>query len=227
MFWQQDEETGVGYQAPDDVFDLVFKLRGNSLDIDHAFALAQALQSQLSSDTCTRIGVHGVRMAGSGNGWNRPEQADASLPLSRRARLAIRVQRDDSEEVAAITNRTLSIGEHELEVGESVIRKLSTIGTLHARAVCCERDQSEADFLSAVAGRLKRMNISVSKMICGRSAEIRHGEESLFTRALMVADLEPEESVTLQRQGLGNDRLLGCGLFVPHKGIDPVFNLQE
>ncbi len=140
---------------------------------------------------------------------------------------AIRVQRDDSEEVAAITNRTLSIGEHQLEVGDSVIRKLSTIGTLHSRAVCCERDQSEADFLSEVAGQLKRMDIAVSKMICGRSAEIRRGEESLFTRALMIADLEPEESVTLQRLGLGDDRLLGCGLFIPHKGIDPVFNVQE
>ena len=227
MFWQQDDETGGLYQAPDDVFDLVFRLRGSSLDLDHAFALEGALQSQLRSEICARIGVHGVRMPGSGNGWNRPEQADASLPLSRRARLAIRVQRDDSAEVAAITSRTLSIGKHELEVGESVIRKLSTIGTLHARAVCCERDQSESDFLSGVAGQLKGMGIAVSKMICGRSAEVRCGEESLFTRALMVADLEPEESVTLQRRGLGNDGLLGCGIFLPHKGIDPVFNLQE
>ena len=227
MFWHQDEGTGVEYQAPVDVFDLVFRLRGNSLDIDHAFALAQALQLQLSRETCDRIGVHGVRMAGSGNGWNRPEQADASLPLSRRARLAIRVHRDDCEEVAGITNQTLSIGGHEIDVGESVMRKLSTIGTLHARAVCCERDQSETDFLSEVAGQLKRMEIVVSKMICGRSAEIRRGEESQFTRALMVADLEPEESVTLQRRGLGEGRLLGCGLFIPHKGIDPVFNLQE
>lgn len=227
MFWQQDDETGGLYQAPDDIFDLVFRLRGSSLDLDHAFALAGALQSQLGSEVCARIGVHGVRMAGSGNGWNRPEQADASLPLSRRARLAIRVQRDDREEVAAITSRTLTVGKHEIEVGESVIRKLSTIGTLHARAVCCERDQSEADFLSEVAGQLKDMGIAVSKMICGRSSEIRRGAENQFTRALMVADLEPEESVTLQRRGLGNDGLLGCGIFLPHKGIEPVFNPQE
>jgi len=209
------------------VFDLVFRLRGSNLDIDHAFELAQALQLHLSREICDRIAVHGVRMAGSGNGWNRPEQADATLPLSRRARLAIRVHRDDCEEVAGIANRTLSISGHEIDVGESVIRKLSTIGTLHARAVRCERDQSETDFLSEVAEQLRRMNIAVSKMICGRSAEIRRDEESLFTRALMIADLEPEESVTLQRRGLGTDGLLGCGIFIPHKGIDPVFNLQE
>jgi CRISPR-associated protein Cas6 len=166
-------------------------------------------------------------MAGSGNGWNRPEQSDAELPLSRRARLVIRVHRDDSEEVGRIMNQRLQIGRQEITVGSSVIRRLSTIGTLHARAICCDREQSETDFLTEVAGLLKQMNIKVSKMICGRCGEIRAGDETIFTRALMVADLQPEESVTLQQRGLGEGRILGCGLFVPHKGIDPVFDLQE
>ncbi|MCP4982540.1 MAG: type I-MYXAN CRISPR-associated protein Cas6/Cmx6 [Gammaproteobacteria bacterium] len=227
MYWHEEDETRTEYQVPDDVFDLVFKLRGNKLDIDHAFALSEALLSQLSGETCKKIGVHGVRMARSGNGWNRPQQIDATLPLSRRARLVIRVRREDGDEVTRISHKKLQIGEHEIEVGESVMRKLSTIGTLHARAVCCTRDQSESDFLGEVAARLQSMNIGVSKMICGKSAEIRLGDDTLFTRALLVADLQPEESVTLQQQGLGEGRLLGCGLFIPHKGIDPVFSPQQ
>jgi CRISPR-associated protein Cas6 len=227
MFWNQEEETPAQYQVPDDVFDLVFRLRGTSLDIDHAFALSTALQAYLSNELCARIGVHGVRMAGSGNGWNRPEQSDAALPLSRRARLAIRVHRDDSEEVGQIMDRTLQIGHQEVTLGNSVMRKLSTIGTLYARAICCDREQSETDFLTEMAALLKQMNIKVSKMICGRCGEIRTGEDTIFTRALMVADLEAEESVALQQQGLGSGRILGCGLFVPHKGIGPVFDIQE
>jgi len=227
MFWNQEEESEAQYQVPDDVFDLVFKLRGTSLDIDHAFALSTALQGHLSDEICNRIGVHGVRMAGSGNGWNRPEQSDAALPLSRRARLAIRVHRNDSEDVDQIMNRTLRIGHQEVMLGSSVMRKLSTIGTLYARAICCDREQPESDFLIEMAGLLKQMNIKVSKMICGKSGEIRTTDETIFTRALMVADLEPEESVALQQQGLGQGRMLGCGLFVPHKGIDPVFDIQE
>ena len=227
MFWSEDNESEEEFQVSDDVFDLVFKLRGSNLDIDHAFALSEALQSHLKSDTCNKIGVHGVRMAGSGNGWSRPEQSDAMLPLSRRARLAIRVHRDDSDEVARITNQTLEIGSQEVAIGESTKRKLSTLGTLHARAVCCDRDQSEADFLVEIADLLKTMNIEVSKMICGRSGMIRTADGPIFTRALMIADLEPKESVTLQQQGLGEGRMLGCGLFVPHRGIDPVHNIQE
>jgi len=227
MFWNQEEETPAPYQVPDDVFDLVFRLRGTSLDIDHAFALSTALQAHLSDDLCARIGVHGVRMAGSGNGWNRPEQSDAALPLSRRARLAIRVHRDDGEEVGQMMDRTLQIGHQEVTLGSSVMRKLSTIGTLYARAICCDREQSETDFLTEMAALLKQMNIKVSKMICGRCGEIRTADETIFIRALMVAELEAEESVALQQQGLGQGRMLGCGLFVPHKGIDPVFDIQE
>ena len=227
MFWREDKSPEDEYQAPEDVFDLVFKLRGKSLDIDHAFALSQALLAHLDPDTCNRIGVHGVRMAGSGNGWNRPEQIDAELPLSRRSRLVIRVHRDDAEQVTQISNRRLQLGNQPVDVGDSSIRRLSTIGTLFARAVCCDREQSEDEFLVGVAERLAAMNIDVSKMICGRTGEIRTANETIFTRALLVADLKPEESVSLQQQGIGDGRLLGCGLFVPHKGIDAVYEIQE
>jgi CRISPR-associated protein Cas6 len=121
----------------------------------------------------------------------------------------------------------LRVGHQQVTLGSSEIRKLSTIGTLYSRAICCDRKQSENDFLTEMDGLMKQMNIKVSKMICGRSGEIRTAGESIFTRALMVADLEPEESVALQQQGLGQGRMLGCGLFVPHKGIEPVFDIQE
>jgi hypothetical protein len=38
----------------------------------------------------------------------------------------------------------------------------------------------------------------------------------------MVASLTVAESIRLQQRGLGSNRLLGCGIFIPHKGIDPV-----
>jgi len=35
----------------------------------------------------------------------------------------------------------------------------------------------------------------------------------------MLAELTPEESVDIQQSGLGPHRHLGCGLFLPMKGI--------
>jgi CRISPR-associated protein Cas6 len=227
LYWREADEPESRFEVPDEVFDLVFRLRGSKLEIDHAYQLAEALKAQLKADTFARIGVHGVRMAGSGNGWNRPQQSDTEMPLSRRARLAIRLHREDYEELAGISDQVLQLGRVQLEVGASSIRKLSSMASLHARAVCCDPDQSEPDFLAQVATELRELGIVVTRMICGRSGQIRSKQELLFTRALLVADLKPEESVCLQQRGLGDAQLLGCGLFVPHRGIDPVYTAQE
>ena len=227
MYWNEGEAQATEYPVPKDVFDLLFRLRGTSLDIDHAGALARALRELLPSPVCERIGVHGVRLAVSGNGWQRPQQPDAELPLSRRARLVIRLHEEDLDEVMRISRRRLRLGAQEIEVGEGSIRPLSVSAALHARAVAADPAESEARFLERVAGELKAMRIEVGKMICGRAGRIRDNGDSLFTRALLVADLGADESIRLQRNGVGEGRLMGCGLFVPHKGIDPVYSAQE
>jgi CRISPR-associated protein Cas6 len=227
MFWREDKRPEQAFRVPDDVCDLVFRLSGKRIDVDHAHALAEALREHLDDDTCARIGVHGVRMASSGNGWNRPEGAGAELPLSRRARLDIRVPRELVDTVLRLSNSRLALGSGEIEVGGGTVRPLSSHGTLHARAISCDRQQSEDEFLRQVAAELQAMQIDVSRMLCGRSAEIRIAGGSLFTRALMIADLKPRESVRLQQLGIGGGRLLGCGLFVPHKEIDAVYEPQE
>jgi hypothetical protein len=40
----------------------------------------------------------------------------------------------------------------------------------------------------------------------------------------MLADLKKDESIRLQEKGLGDYRLLGCGLFVPQKNIESIEN---
>jgi hypothetical protein len=41
----------------------------------------------------------------------------------------------------------------------------------------------------------------------------------------MLADLEVEEAVALQQQGIGRHKTMGCGLFIPHKGIKAVHEM--
>jgi CRISPR-associated protein Cas6 len=227
MFWQEEQDEERGYRAPQDVFDLLFRLHGNSMRIDHAHALANSLRDSIDPETCARIGVHGIRMAASGNGWMRPDEADAEMPLSRRARLVIRVHERDRDEVLRIADSRMELDGHAIEIGEAQTRELSTLDTLFSRAIAADPGQSETDFLVAIAEDLQAMGITVSKMLCGRSGKIRTDDGEVFTRALMIAGLRPRESVELQRRGVGENRLLGCGLFIPHKGIDAVFDMQE
>jgi len=227
MFWSEENEQQSPLKAPEDVFDIVFKLSGKSLQIDHAYDLSQALSEIIPEASYLQLGVHQIRMAESGNGWNRPVNSGSVMQLSRRAKLVIRADLESRDAVTRISGKTLKLGAQQIKIGESSIRKLSMLGTLFSHAISCEESLSEEHFLAEVARQLESMGISVSKMICGKTGLIRTATGNIFTRSLMIADLKPDESVRLQRQGLGEGRNLGCGIFVPHKGIDAVYNVQE
>jgi len=63
------------------------------------------------------------------------------------------------------------------------------------------------------------LGIAPEATLCGRMTRIATPAGSHETRSLMLAGLSFAQSLRLQRQGLGAERKLGCGLFIPHKGI--------
>ncbi len=227
MYWQEEDDPNETYQVPDDVFDVVFKLAGGQLVVDHARALADAVCAKLNTDTHSQIGIHPIRVAESGNGWQRPGAGGEMLHLSRRTKLVLRVHRSVYEDVLRLSDSTLEINGQALKVGVGSVRKLTAMTTLFTHGIACDEVQSESQFLVDMASALQTMEIRVKKMICGTTNSIQTDKGSIFTRALMVANLTPEESVLVQQQGIGSDRLMGCGLFVAHRGIDAVFTEQQ
>jgi CRISPR-associated protein Cas6 len=109
-----------------------------------------------------------------------------------------------------------------MTVKDAEVRLFSPLPTLFARYVITEADQDEAAFLQSQAAQLKRMGISVRKLMAGKPNVFNMPEGPVHTRSLMVADLSPEESVRLQQQGVGEGRTFGCGIFIPQKGIKAV-----
>ena len=227
MYWHEEKDTNEAYQAPDDVFDVVFKLTGVRLAVDHAQSLSRAVCAKLATPIHSQIGIHQVRVAESGNGWERPNSAEEMLVLSHRTKLVLRVNQDAYQGVLQLCDSELDIDGQRLTVGGSKIRKLSLLTTLFSHGIACDEDQAESDFLADMALALRQMEINVKKMICGTTHSIRSGSGTIFTRSLMVANLAPEESVLIQQRGIGSDRLMGCGLFLPHRGIDAVYTAQD
>ncbi len=80
----------------------------------------------------------------------------------------------------------------------------------------------EAIFLQEAMTLFHKMGVYPNKMLCGMEHVIATPDRVIRARSLMLADLAVEESVKLQQQGLGTDRKLGCGLFIPHKDIREV-----
>ena len=227
MYWQDDKDSAESFQVPDDVIDIVFKMSGARLVVDHAQSLADAICERLPESSHGQIGIHRIRVGASGNGWNSPNEAGEIMQLSRRARLVMRIHKSVQRQVLQLCDTQLEIEGEQLKLGASNVRKLSSITTLFSHGIVCDEAQAESDFLDDMASALEAMNVKVKKMICGTTHSIRSDQGSIFTRALMVAESTPEESVELQQRGIGPGRLIGCGLFLPHKGIDPVFSAQE
>ena len=224
MYWSDDSDKKPGFVVPDDIVDLAFVIKCPTLPLDHAHALSSALHEALPwLEEEAHAGIHLIHGAASGNGWYRPEEsANALLHLSHRARMRVRVPKHRLDEARQLTGKTLDINDHSLEVGKSAVHLLSTLSTLFSRYVITREDVDEEQFLEAVTRELRDMGVDCRKLLCGITHTHRFPEGPLFTRSLMVADLEPEQSVRLQQLGLGAGRKIGCGLFIPHKGIKPV-----
>jgi CRISPR-associated protein Cas6 len=224
MFWQE-EDTQKTFQVPEDVVDVLFSIDCRRIPVDHAYALSHAIKDVLPWLTEEPgIGVHTIHVAGSQNGWERPEHGlDQHLILSRRTKLAIRIPKERMDALRdELRGKTLDIAGCRLTVGEGRIRPLSKETTIFARFVATLPEDSEDAFLSAAAANLRKMDIRVRKALCGKDTPLHTPAGTVHTRSLMLADLSPDESIRLQQVGLGPHRDMGCGIFIPHKGIDSV-----
>jgi CRISPR-associated protein Cas6 len=229
MYWQETKvEEPV--TVPDGVVDVAFAIRCRRLPVDHAWVLAEAVRAVLPwLDQETAAGIHPIHVADSGNGWTRPAAPDDVLYPSRRTRLVLRLPRTRLSDVAALAGRTLDLAGYPLEVEkQSEVKRLSELTTIFSRYVVVEAGADEEQaFLAQAHTHLTAMGLRPKKMLCGMEHIIATPEGAIRARSLMLADLTVEESVRLQQEGLGPKRLLGCGLFIPHKGIREVATPQD
>jgi CRISPR-associated protein Cas6 len=202
-----------------DIVDAVFAIACPSLPVDHAYALSKAVEIALPwfADE-PDAGLHTIHGAASGSGWMRPEGADALLQLSHRARLALRLPAHRFDDATALVGRTLDVAGWRLRVDKVALRPLSRITTLFARSVVLD-GEDETAFSAAAVAELDALGIRPARIVCGRTTPLATPARVYETRSLMLAGLTLEESLALQRHGLGAKRKLGCGVFIPHKDI--------
>lgn len=221
MFWQEDEDKTLPYQAPDDIIDVSFAIACKQLPIDHAWALSLAIQQALpwfgEDGVC---GVHTIHVADNGNGWQRPEDGSGVLIPSRRTRMELRIPKERLPAVSQLSGKTLDVGGYPLIVGAGKEKVFSNASVLFARYVLSHQDETEPAFLQRMADGISQIaDFKVKKLLCGKSHSLYTPDGAQFTRHLMIADLDNDASIRIQQYGLGGGRKFGCGLFLPHKSI--------
>jgi CRISPR-associated protein Cas6 len=220
MYWTENSDKENKLKIPDDVVDLSFKLECKCLANDNVWELSQAIREILPwlADE-PQSGIHQIHGAESMNGWNRPEEADSLIQLSRRTKLIVRVPGLLVEDAQELEGKTLDIAGMSLKIGRSSVKLLSLYEVQFSRFVITRPGLEDEEFLSEAVTELRKLNIPPRKLLSGKAQSFMTPDGDVMTRSLMVADLEPMEAIRLQESGIGEGRLLGCGLFVPHKGI--------
>ncbi|MGB5443666.1 MAG: type I-MYXAN CRISPR-associated protein Cas6/Cmx6 [Gammaproteobacteria bacterium] len=224
MFWSDEDDKNKGFSIPDEVVDLSFRITSPTLPLDHAHALSSGLLEKLPWLKEEKFAaIHLIHGAASGNGWFRPEDVQSELlHLSRRTRMRLRLPKQRLDDARELTGKTLDVAGHALEIGKADVCLLSSLPTLFARYVVSSEDLDETQFLQEAARELNSIGVSSRKLLGGITHSLYFPETPIFTRSLMVAELEPEQSIRLQQTGLGEGRTFGCGIFLPHKGIKAV-----
>lgn len=226
MFWQEDEKKPE-ITTSDKVVDLSFKIECKLIPGCHAWALSQAIYEALPwIRDDESIGIHQIHGATSGNGWERPAD-DELIHLSRRTRMTLRVPVEKVEAAAGLVGKTLDVMGYPVIVGEMAKKAINPLATIFARYVIVPDGMTEDRFLYWVVDEFKQHDVATRKMLCGKAHKLDINGKIIETRSLMVADLDKQDSVILQEVGVGPGRHLGCGIFLPHKGIKAVGEAED
>ena len=223
MYWNEDKKTEK-YQIPDDIVDLSYIIKCKCLPLEHMHALSTSLYTALPWLKDEKLaGIHPINGAESGNGWERSNDPKELIYLSRRQKMTLRLPKEHLVSAEELVGQTINVEGYDIEIGKSSIKKLSDLPTAFCRSIMIDDRMDEDDFLQWAFEELKSLDITVRKMMAGKERVIKLPDNNeRVTRSLMVAELEQAESVRLQQYGMGEGRMLGCGIFMPQKDIKAV-----
>ena len=228
MHWDETEDKSA--PLPEiTMVDVSFKIKAHFLAVNHHYLLAQEITRHLpwfEQEPCA--GIHPIQVAPAAHGWAPPLHHDEAVwQLSKRTRLTLRIPAHRENDVTALQGKRLDVEPEKIEIGACKTRGLAAADPLFSRYVVSEPGVSEPCFVNALMKSLTTHDIRPRKVICGKTNSLRTPHKLIETRSVLVASLNPLASVRLQCLGLGEARRLGCGIFVPHKGIEPFRQVEE
>lgn len=197
------------------MIDLQFDLVGTTVPADNAQLLADALLRLLpwlADDNAA--GIQHLKGAETNRG-------DPVININRRAKLFMRVPQRRVDEMQAIVGQTLHLAGHPLQIGSFKTRAFSPFSNIYAHFVDTG-SATEEQFVQDVMRELDGHFELRCGFICGRPHILQSASGPLHGYSLMLHDVPPHKSLRLQDEGMGRNRLLGCGIFIPHKSIAPV-----
>jgi CRISPR-associated endonuclease/helicase Cas3 len=200
--------------------DLVFSLTGKTLPLDNGYIVYSALSRICPAiHELDNISIHPIA--------GIPESSKL-LRLTQCSKLQIRLPVDLIPSLyESLAGQTFSISQNSFQLGIPEYNPLAPFPNLYSRLVIIRRFQESQSFLEAAKRQLEELNIQGTITLCTRTngqpqcrqlaIKNKNGTFALRGFGVQVTDLSAEESITLQKYGIGGKHKMMCGVFVPSR----------
>ena len=205
------------------ILDILFGSSVRKFPTDHGYALFSALSGVLETENDRwmhgnpSIGLHTIRGVNLGNGKRR---------ISPNARLGLRLPSELLPRSLRLAGISLNLDGCKLRIGVSETRALVPSPALHCRVVTTKNGDYPARFDTEIARQLTALDIRGRVFRIPQDAQprtsrdpsrriVRVKDKRIVGYTMLATELTAEESIRLQKRGLGGRRRMGCGVFVP------------
>lgn len=215
---QVQSAVGVSSEDYDSVVDVVFPLTGPQAPADHGYLLYSALSRVLpeihQSHWCAVHPLSG-RIVGD------------ALVLHKGSQLVLRVPAGRIPILLKLAGQRLSLGGDSLRVGAPSIRQVMPAAELKSLRVAIRLTEvprrpdgvlDRIKMASLVEEELKRQlqALGVSAQVqMGRRLRLTVAGRAFVAWQVTLRGLSDDDSLVIQRRGLGGKRSMGCGVFAP------------
>jgi CRISPR-associated endonuclease/helicase Cas3 len=206
----ETEERGDENRPDVPRVDVVFRVTGESVPVDHGYALFGAIAQTLGED------LHGAWwLAIAGLRGTLRSRGELGL-RGKGAELRLRVTYERVPFVLALAGKNLDVGGRTVLVGTSRLWMLRPARVLRARIVTTKihGDLSDAErFRAGFIERLKELGVK-ARVELGERRVVRVREQLVAGYQCTLRDLSEQDSLRVLNAGVGGRRRFGCGVFM-------------
>jgi len=194
----------MGYNEP--FCDIAFPVIGDTVPYDNAYLVYSAL-SGLCPDLHgnEQTGIFHIRSTSTGDG--KGILADDAV-------LKIRCAASLYPALVPLAGKSLDLDGHRVSLGAPSAFPLRPAPAAWAHLVVIKGYTEPDEFRKAAERQLQDLQIAGDVEV-GRRNVVRVKDQSIVGFQVVLSGLSDEDSVKLQREGLGGKRRMGCGLFEP------------
>jgi CRISPR-associated endonuclease/helicase Cas3 len=200
------------------IINLVFPVKGTTLYADHNYRLLASLSEKIPElHDFQGLAINTVSGIPDNNG---------KIALTSSSRLCLRLPVEAISLVYPLVGQTLNISGCSIKLGNPEIQTLQPFESLKARLVTIKGYIEPETFLKAAYRQLQALeiqsNIGIPANNKGEPKRLTlkinkpNRDYTIIGFSLVVSDLNEDDSIKLQIQGLGGKRRLGCGVFYPN-----------